>query len=95
MFIKNYGVTIEIPAYYYHDARFVPSNIKYVVLMAFHIIPKKEIDNVQTTFMDQRVENNSFEDLCEKTGKNLILSLNKVNGRAGLDLVDQIIMEGV
>ena len=41
IFIKNYGVQMEIPAYYFYDARFVPHFKDYVVTMAFHVIPKK------------------------------------------------------
>jgi hypothetical protein len=41
MFVDSYGVTMEIPAYYYYDAKYVPNNINYVVAMNFHIIPKK------------------------------------------------------
>jgi hypothetical protein len=38
--------------------------------MAFHIIPKKNKyhDNVQTTFIDGRVENNSFDELYDNAG---------------------------
>ena len=76
---------MEIPAYYYYDAKYVPNNINYVVAMNFHIIPKKQIDNVQTTFLDGRVEETSFEELSDcKCDKNLVLTLNKVNGREGL-----------
>jgi hypothetical protein len=54
IFIKNYGVQMEIPAYHFYDARFVPHFKDYVVTMAFHIIPKKQMyqNNVQTTFYD-------------------------------------------
>jgi hypothetical protein len=40
VFIQNYGVQMEIPAYYIYDARYVPNNIEYVVTMAFHIYPR-------------------------------------------------------
>jgi hypothetical protein len=39
IFIENYGVTMEIPAYYYYDAKFVPHSQDQLVTMAFHIIP--------------------------------------------------------
>ena len=39
VFIDNYGVTLEFPAYYYLDSKFVPSEENLVVTMGFHIIP--------------------------------------------------------
>lgn len=87
---------MEIPAYYYKDARYVPNSINHIVTLTFQVIPKKEIDNVQTTYLDGRVEDNCFEDFCEhQTDKNLILTLNKVEGRAGLKSVHEIVMNGV
>lgn len=86
---------MEIPAYYYYDAKYVPNNINYVVSMAFHRVPKTQIDNIQTTFLDGKVEESSFEDICEKTDKNLILNLMKVNGRQGLISQEQIVLDGV
>lgn len=55
--------------------------------MAFHIIPKKNKyhNNVQTTFIDGRVENNSFDELYDLTGKNIILNLYKLDD--GRDLI--------
>lgn len=38
-FIKNYGVSMEIPAFYYYDAKYVPHVKDFVVTMSFHIIP--------------------------------------------------------
>ena len=78
---------MEIPAYYYFDSKFVPHYQDQVVTMAFHIIPKnkKRHNNVQTTFIDGRVENNSFEELYELTGQNIILNLYKLE--EGRDLI--------
>jgi len=65
IFIKNYGVQMEIPAFHFYDAKFVPHFKAYVVTMAFHVIPKKQAfqNNVQTTFQDGRVEENSFDEI--------------------------------
>ena len=38
-FIKNYGVSMEIPALYYYDATYVPHVKGVVVTMRYHIIP--------------------------------------------------------
>ena len=84
MFIQNYGVTMEIPAYYYYDGKYVPTKKDFVVTMAFHIIPNKKIDNVQTTFLDGRFEENNFDEICGQYGSNLILNLFKISGRQGL-----------
>ena len=78
---------MELPAYYYFDAKFVPQSQDQLVTMAFHIIPKKNKyhNNVQTTFIDGRVENNSFDELYDLTGKNIILNLYKLDD--GRDLI--------
>ena len=41
VFIKNYGVQMEIPAFYYNNAKYVPHFKDYMVTMSQHIIPKK------------------------------------------------------
>ena len=41
VFIDNYGVSMELPAYYLHDSKFVPHYRGYVVTTGYHIIPKK------------------------------------------------------
>jgi hypothetical protein len=41
IFIKNYGVSMEIPAFYYNDAKYVPHFKDFIVTMSFHIIPKE------------------------------------------------------
>ena len=70
VFIKNYGVSMEIPAFYYNDAKYVPHFKDYVVTMSQHIIPKKQKPqiNIQTTYIDGRVEDNSFDEIYEQTG---------------------------
>ena len=70
VFIKNYGVSMEIPAFYYNDAKFVPHFKDYCVTMSQHIIPKKQKPQIkiQTTYMDSRVEVNSFDEIYEQTG---------------------------
>ena len=67
VFIKNYGVSLEIPAFYYNDAKYVPHFKDYVVTMSQHIIPKtqKPQINIQTTYMDGRVEDNSYDEIYE------------------------------
>jgi len=66
---------MEIPAYYYADAKFVPHYPDHIITMSFHIIPKDFQQTVQTTFIDGRVEENAFSELHDKTGRSIILSL--------------------
>ena len=40
-FLKNYGVSMEFPVYYYVDAKLVPHVDDHIVEAAFHIIPQK------------------------------------------------------
>ena len=97
IFIDNYGVQMEIPAYYYYDAKFVPHFKDQLVTMAFHIIPKKQKyhSNVQTTYIDGRVENNSWKELYDLTGENIILNLYALNGRRGLEKKREVYLEDV
>ena len=96
MFVENYSVQIEIPAYYYFDAKYVPNNVNYVVALNFHIIPTKQVESIQTTFLDGRFEESTFKDIYDsQMNKNLMLTLNRVNGRAGLLQEKKIIMTGL
>ena len=87
IFIQKYGVSMEIPAFYYYNAKFVPNKPNYLVTMSFHIIPKKQsmLGNVQTTFIDGTVEESSYEDLYQNTGENIIMNLSRQNGRKGIE----------
>ena len=38
--ISRYGVSMELPAFYYYNAQFVPHLTNCLVTMAFHIIPQ-------------------------------------------------------
>ena len=38
-FLKNYGVSMEFPVYYYVDAKLVPHIEDHIIEAAFHIIP--------------------------------------------------------
>jgi hypothetical protein len=45
--------------------------------------------------MDGRVENNSFDEIYEQTGENIILNLVKVKSRSGFDIQRQFILKDV
>ena len=38
-FIQNYGVEMEMPAYYIHDAKFVPNSINVILALVWSVIP--------------------------------------------------------
>ena len=94
VFIDNYGVSMDLPAYYLHDSKFVPHYRGYVVTTGYHIIPKKQMyqENVQTTYIDQRVQMQAFNEIFSNTGDSLILNLMKVNGRTGLEKIKEIVI---
>lgn len=52
-----------------------------------------EEKNVQTTFIDGRVEYNSLGEIYDNTGENLILNLYKLNGRNGFEKKREILLE--
>ena len=100
VFIENYGVSIEMPIFYHLDAKFVPHFKDHIVTMGFHIIPKKpkdmytdHEDNLQTTYMDGKVEYNSLNGIYDNTGENLILNLYKMDGRNGFLKLREIFLE--
>ena len=37
--IERYGVSMELPAYYYYNAVFVPHKKDFLVTMAIHMLP--------------------------------------------------------
>ena len=82
--IENYGVTMEFPAFYYYNAKFVPHEKDHLVTMEFHIIPQNEKTTVQTTFQNGNVEENLFSEIYDQTGENIILTLYKQTERNGL-----------
>jgi hypothetical protein len=68
--------------------------------MGFHIIPKTPMTaytekekNVQTTYIDGRVEYNTLNEIYDNTGENLILNLYKINGRNGFEKKREIFLE--
>jgi hypothetical protein len=75
VYLKNYGVKMEFPAYYIYDARFVPHMDDYVVTLAWHIIPKNNKQMVQTTWYDGKVEECSFQAMYQQTGKSVRIRL--------------------
>jgi len=58
--------------------------------MSFHIIPKDFGQSIQTTFMDGSVEENSFSEIYQMTGRSIILSLMIDRGRQGFEKAIQI-----
>ena len=60
IYIENYGVKMEFPAYYIQDAKFVPHEPDLIVQMAQHIIPKVFTHTVQTTWINGDVQENEF-----------------------------------
>ena len=83
-------MSLEFPAYYYHSAKFVPHFPKNVVTMGFHIIPRASNATVQTTFIDGRVEDNTYDEIYENTGDSILLTLNECQGRAGFKKVKEL-----
>ena len=83
IFIEDYSVSLDFPTYYHHDAKFVPHSVQYAVTMGFHIIPKASNATIQTTWIDGRVEDNSYNEIYDKTGDSILLTLNLLEGRRG------------
>jgi hypothetical protein len=86
---------MEFPAFYYYDAVFVPHMKDHLVSMSFHIIPENDQERVQTTFQDGVVEENSFNEIYNMTGENIILNLYKMDGRKGLKNQRELLIENL
>ena len=81
VFQESYGLEMDFPGYYYYNSRFVPhthscSN-KYIIVLAWHIVPTGKNKNVQTTKIDKTYNEVPFEDLYDNKGKDMILKLMK------------------
>lgn len=60
VYIKNYGVKMEMPAFYIHQAKLVPHFKNYIIILAWHIVPKGFSQTIQTTYLDNSVEESTF-----------------------------------
>ena len=63
IFIEKYGVTIEFPVYYFHQSIFVPHVTDMIVTLGYHIIPKGPTTNIQTTYLDETVEDQTYDEV--------------------------------
>lgn len=60
---------MEMPAYYIHDAKFVPNHFNLILVLVWNIIPdqSKEI-LIQTTYINKTWDEKSVEDIFENSG---------------------------
>ena len=92
--MRQFGVTLEIPAYYYYNAKFVPHMKDHLVTMAFHILPKNDgRKKVKTIFNDGTTEVKTFQEIYGDTGRDTILTLQKADGRNGFSLLQKIVLK--
>ena len=66
---------MEFPAFYYYNAKFVPTLSDHLLIMEFHIIPECDKTKVQTTYQDGSVDENLYSEIFDRSGENIILSL--------------------
>ena len=78
---------MEIPAYYIYDAKFVPNKKNYIVTLTWHILPKQFTSNVQTTCLNGTIIDSTFQDLNKKAGKDIIIALQRADGRRGFEMI--------
>ena len=75
VYIKNYGVKMEIGSFYVYGAKIVPHCMDHVVQLGWHIIPKDFSQSVQTSYLDGRVEENDYAELYKNTGSSILIKL--------------------
>lgn len=90
--IKRYGVKMDLPAFYYYYAQFVPHMPNHLVTMAFHAVPEGE-EVVQTIFQDGTVKDESFTEIYKNYGDQTILTLYETYGRKGLKNLREIMLK--
>lgn len=83
---------MELPAFYYQHAKFVPHMPDHVLTMAFHVIPKGN-EVVQNIFQDGTVNDSKFSEIYENNGDDAILTLYKSDGRKGLKMQKEIMIK--
>ena len=66
---------MEFPGFYFNNAKFVPNQQNYILTLGWHVIPKSFNQQIQTTYIDGEIEEGTFEDIIDKTGRSIIVSL--------------------
>ena len=78
IFVKQYGVEMDVPGYYFSDSKFVPNSTEgFVVSLQWHIIPDGQNKVVQTTYLDNTYDEQTYSQINPNTGKEIIISLLK------------------
>ena len=92
VFLESYGVEMEFPGFYYYDAKFVPkANVhKYIIVLAWHIVPQGKNKKVQTTKINKTYKTDPFEDLYKTKGKDMILKLMRPLQTGVFETVNEI-----
>ena len=71
---------MELPAYYYLDAKFVPHHPDMIVVLAWQIIPHSASAKIYTKYInDNEVYENYYDEVFEKYGNKATLQLLKIN----------------
>lgn len=68
VFIEQYGVQMEVPVYYFKDAKFVPHYSDHIVQTAFHIAPSADSFTVQNTYLDHTYDNTTIDEIYKIKG---------------------------
>ena len=94
VFIENYGVQMELPAYYYLDAKFVPHQQNMIVVLAWHIIPSSASAKIFSKFIgDKEVYENFYDEVYQRYGNKVVLQLLKADGQRGFNVIKDIQMQ--
>ena len=54
-----------------------------MITLANHVLPSKSNNTIQTTYINKKVEEKSYQETFPMSGESLILTLLRDNGRAG------------
>ena len=97
VFLESYGVEMDFPGYYYYDSRFVPKEdkVKYIIVLAWHIVPQGRNKRVQTTRFDKTFKDDPFEDLYTTKGKDMILKLMRPLKTGVFETTKEIQLKGI
>lgn len=94
VFVENYGVQLDLPVFYYQEAKFVPHYPQLVVTTTKNINPKGDNIEIYTHLIgEEQCKKHKMGEIYEDGSRSTFLYLNRIDGRNGLKIEKQVIIE--
>ena len=83
-----------MPAYYIHDAKFVPNCFNMILVLVWSIVPDEKL-TIQTTYVNKTWNEKKINEIFENSGADLNLKLIQTHGRNGMETVKTFHLKGI